>query len=194
MHALPDEVIDVLTRFMSHLGEHGDCTKAIEVGNRILRLEPLHDSVVRRLMQLYSESGRRGAAVELYRQHDHALRTELNAKPEAATREVLVGLAQSNGERTSVGRTTAPEQNAASAPLIGEVLHEPISDTPRANPTHAEFGAYGALRVASPWSRCSSVIQRSTQPYTNTQRALKRAKPFRLRRHPKPFPLRCCPL
>ena len=84
-----DEIIDVLTRFMTHLGERGDGSRAIEVGNRILRLEPLHDAVVRRLMQLYGESGRRGAAVELYRQHDHAVRTELNAKPEAETRAIF---------------------------------------------------------------------------------------------------------
>src|SRR5205085_10933776 len=135
-----DETIDVLTRFMTHLAEHGEVNRAIDVGNKILRLEPLHDAVVRRLMQLYGESGRRGAAVELYRQHDHALRTELNAKPEAATREVLVGLAESHGDRASAGRTKALEQNASNASLIREALSEPVREAPAAN----------ALRVPKP--------------------------------------------
>jgi TolB-like protein/DNA-binding SARP family transcriptional activator len=128
-----DEIIDVLTRFMTHLGEHGDSSRAIEVGNRILRLEPLHDAVVRRLMGLYKEDGRRGAAVQLYRQHDHALRTELNVTPEPATREVLAGLTQSNAERSSVGRGGAPELNEVSSPLIGEAPHKPVADIPPAN-------------------------------------------------------------
>ena len=94
-----DEVIDVLTRLMMHLGDRGEAKSAIEIGNRILRIEPLHDAVVRRLMQLYGGSGRRGAAVDVYRAHDHALRTELNAKPEPETREVLAELAKNGGER-----------------------------------------------------------------------------------------------
>ena len=73
-----DQAIDVLTRLMTQLGECGETERAIETGMRILRLEPLHEAAVRRLMQLYGESGRRGAAVQLYRTFADALRTELD--------------------------------------------------------------------------------------------------------------------
>src|SRR5882672_9594656 len=49
--------------------------RAIETGVRILKLEPLHEAAMRRLMRLYGESGRRGAAVQLYRTLADALRT-----------------------------------------------------------------------------------------------------------------------
>ena len=55
-----DQAVDVLTRLMTQLAECGETERAIETGERILRLEPLHEAAVRRLMRLYGESGRRG--------------------------------------------------------------------------------------------------------------------------------------
>ncbi|HMI97720.1 MAG TPA: BTAD domain-containing putative transcriptional regulator [Micropepsaceae bacterium] len=96
-----DQTIDVLTRLMALLGECGETQRAIETGVRILGLEPLHEAAVRRLMQLYGESGRRGAAVQLYRMFADALRTELDAEPEAETRLVFAEIARRGEERTS---------------------------------------------------------------------------------------------
>ena len=56
-----DQAIDVLTRLMTQLSECGETERAIETGERILRLEPLHEAAVRRLMHHYGESGRRGS-------------------------------------------------------------------------------------------------------------------------------------
>ena len=61
------QALDALTRLMAQRAASGDGEQAIETGLRILRLEPLHEAAVRRLMRLYAESGRRAAAVELYR-------------------------------------------------------------------------------------------------------------------------------
>ena len=76
---------------MTQFSECGETERAIETGERILRLEPLHEAAVRRLMRLYGESGRRGAAIQLYRTFAEALRTELDAEPEAETRLVFRG-------------------------------------------------------------------------------------------------------
>ena len=95
-----DQAIDVLTRLMTQLAECGETERAIEAGLRILRLEPLHEAAVRRLMRLYGESGRRGAAVQLYRTLADALRTELDAQPEAETRAVFAEIARGGEERT----------------------------------------------------------------------------------------------
>ncbi len=68
---------------MSQLAESGRTDRAIEAGLRLLRLEPLHETVVRRLMRLYADSGRRAQAIQLYRTLSDALKTELHAQPEA---------------------------------------------------------------------------------------------------------------
>jgi TolB-like protein/DNA-binding SARP family transcriptional activator len=96
-----DQSIDVLTRLMTQLDASGEVERAIETGTRILTLEPLHEAAARRLMRLYAQSGRRGAAAQLYRTLSDALRTELGAEPEAETRLVFAELSRSAEERTS---------------------------------------------------------------------------------------------
>ncbi len=96
-----DQAIDVLTRLMTQFSECGETERAIETGERILRLEPLHEAALRRLMRHYGESGRRGAAIQLYRTFADALRTELDAQPEAETRAVFAEIARGGEERAS---------------------------------------------------------------------------------------------
>jgi adenylate cyclase len=96
-----DQCIDVLVRLMTQLAACGDIEGAIETGVRILSLEPLHEAAVRRLMRLYGESGRRGAAVQLYRTFADALRTELDAEPEAETRCAFAEITRNGEERTN---------------------------------------------------------------------------------------------
>ena len=114
-----DQAIDVLTRLMAHLGERGETEGAIETGLRILRLEPLHEAALRRLMRLYGESGRRGAAVQLYRTLADELKTELDAQPEAETRSVFAEIARGGEKRinpTPATIVTHPS-DAPSGPL-----------------------------------------------------------------------------
>jgi TolB-like protein/DNA-binding SARP family transcriptional activator/Tfp pilus assembly protein PilF len=96
-----DEAIEVLTRLMAQSGDAGESERAIKAGHRVLELDPLHEAAVRRLMRLYAESGRRGAAVQLYRALAETLRAELNAQPEAETRAVFSETSR-GGEETSV--------------------------------------------------------------------------------------------
>ena len=97
-----EQLIDVLTRLMAHLNACGENERAIETGMRILRLEPLHEAAVRRLMRLYGVSGRRGAAIQLYRTFADALRTELDAQPESETRAVFAEIARGGEDRTDL--------------------------------------------------------------------------------------------
>jgi TolB-like protein/DNA-binding SARP family transcriptional activator len=96
-----DQAVDVLTRLMAQFAECGEIERAIATGERILTLEPLHEAAVCRLMRYYAESGRRGAAMQLYRTLADALRTELGAQPEAETRAVFAEIARGGEERTS---------------------------------------------------------------------------------------------
>ena len=95
---------------MTQLAELGETEQAIEAGLRILRLEPLHEVTVRRLMRLYGESGRRGTAVDLYRTLADALRKELGAQPESETRAVLRRslVAARSGHRLQRSRMPCP--------------------------------------------------------------------------------------
>jgi TolB-like protein/DNA-binding SARP family transcriptional activator len=93
-----DQAVDVLLRLMTQLGTCGETEAAIEIGTRLLRLEPLHEPAVRRLMRLYGESGRRGPAAQLYRALADALKTELDAQPEAETRAVLAEISRGGEE------------------------------------------------------------------------------------------------
>ena len=111
-----DQAIDVLTRLMRQFSECGETERAIEAGERILRLEPLHEAAVRRLMRHYGESGRRGAAIQLYRTFADALRTELDAQPEAETRAVFSEVARGD-ERTSDPAASDTKLPARSASL-----------------------------------------------------------------------------
>src|SRR6185503_17884672 len=95
-----DQAIDVLSRLMMQLSEAGETDRAIDIGTRILRLEPLHEAAVRSLMRLYGESGRRGTAVQLYRTLAERLKKELGAEPEAETRALFADVSRGGNERT----------------------------------------------------------------------------------------------
>jgi TolB-like protein/DNA-binding SARP family transcriptional activator/Flp pilus assembly protein TadD len=94
-----DQTVDVLSRLMAQLSDAGETERAIETGLRLLRLEPLHEPTLRRLMRLYGESGRRGVAIQLYRTLADALKTELGVQPEAETRAIFAEIAR-GGEET----------------------------------------------------------------------------------------------
>jgi len=59
--------LDVLHRMMTKLAGAGETESAIETGTWILRLDPMHEAGVRRLMRLYDQSDRRGTAIQLSR-------------------------------------------------------------------------------------------------------------------------------
>ena len=79
---------------MAQFIDAGEKERAIQTGTRILRVEPMHEATIRRLMQLYNESSRRGAAVHVYRTFAHALKKEFNAEPEAETSRVFADITQ----------------------------------------------------------------------------------------------------
>jgi TolB-like protein len=93
--------INGLFRLMAQFIDAGEKERAIQTGTRILRVEPMHEATIRRLMQLYNESSRRGAAVHVYRTFAHALKKEFNAEPEAETSRVFADITQGGKTRTS---------------------------------------------------------------------------------------------
>jgi TolB-like protein/DNA-binding SARP family transcriptional activator len=97
-----DQAIDVLARLMAQRAESGEIEQAVDAGRRILRLEPLHESALRRLMRLYADSERRPTAIQLYRTLSDALKADLGAQPEAETRAVFAEISRGGEEQTQV--------------------------------------------------------------------------------------------
>jgi len=129
-----DQALDVLSRLMTQLSERGESERAIDAGMRILRLEPLHEPAVRRLMRLYGDSGRRGAALQLYRKLADTLKSELNAEPEAATRQVFAEISRGQEAEEAPVVVAAAKSRAISiavlpfANLSGDPSQEFFSD------------------------------------------------------------------
>ena len=78
----------VLERLTTMRSARSDFASAIACARTWLSLDPLEESVHRRLMQLYSAAGRRTAALKQYRQCAALLRRELGECPEEET-EIL---------------------------------------------------------------------------------------------------------
>jgi DNA-binding SARP family transcriptional activator len=139
-----DSALDVLTRLMELLAKSGETERAIEVGVRILRLEPLHEAAARHLMRLYGESGRRGAAKEVYRRLAEALRTELNAQPEAETRTIFGEIVGDVGESPAADDKLPPQTKAIARAGLSP---GPLRNTNAAEAKLAPLGArLGRLR------------------------------------------------
>jgi len=138
-----DQAVDVLNRLMTLLVECGETERAVETGLKILRLEPLHEAAIRRLMRLYGGSGRRGAAVQLYRTLADALRTELGAQPEAETRAVFAEIARGGEDLTSDASTAD-----AGRPALSTSTARPSDASREPPPAQQHAPVIGASRQA----------------------------------------------
>jgi TolB-like protein/DNA-binding SARP family transcriptional activator len=125
-----DLTIDVLKQLMTQLANSGQTERAIETGKRILRLEPLHEAAVRGLMLLYAQSGRRAAAVELYRTLGEGLKKELGAQPEAETRAVYAEITRGGDERIAIVADTKPSLAAPTIARTNEARSAPAEHSP----------------------------------------------------------------
>jgi TolB-like protein/DNA-binding SARP family transcriptional activator/Flp pilus assembly protein TadD len=146
-----DQAVDALTRLMSQLTDCGETDRAIETGLRLLTLDPLHEAAARRLMRLYAQSGRRGAAIQLYRTLAGALRSEIDAEPEAETRAVFAEVSRGR-ERHPV--TSPLGAIPAQPPLPSGAIARP-SDAPGESPSSSKRPA---LRLRVPAAILAGVV------------------------------------
>jgi TolB-like protein/DNA-binding SARP family transcriptional activator/cytochrome c-type biogenesis protein CcmH/NrfG len=124
------QALDALTKLMGQLAAAGENDRAVETGLRILRLEPLHEAAVRRLMRLYGESGRRATAVELYRTLSELLKKDLSAQPEAETRAVYAEITRGGDERVASVADVRPSLDAPTIARRNEPRSVPAGHTP----------------------------------------------------------------
>ncbi len=123
-------------------------------------------------MRHYGESGRRGAAIQLYRTFADALRTELDAQPEAETRAVFAEIARGGEERTS-----DPAAADGTLPSRSTTMARP-NDAPRTAIPRPAFGLRaplailaGALIVATAFISYRQFAPLGAQPGVVAERA-----------------------
>lgn len=139
---LHELAIDAQKRLVDLHCRDRDTENAIRAALRLTVLDPLDEATHRLLMDLHARSGRRGAALRLYRACVGVLRRELGTDPHEATqrlyRDILqhrVGPSVTEGPRAPRSRQTVAEPDDARRSDLIE----------RAIPTHALIGRAGDL-------------------------------------------------
>jgi DNA-binding SARP family transcriptional activator/tetratricopeptide (TPR) repeat protein len=112
-----------LSRLLVHQRAAGPAEPAIQTALRILALDPLQESVHRVLMQLYVETGRRGAAIRQYQLCVHSLQKELGATPEGATTALYEEIARQRPAAAASLATDTPDHAGTIAPPTSERKH-----------------------------------------------------------------------
>jgi DNA-binding SARP family transcriptional activator len=126
---LRELALETMARLLAQQRRAGATGQALRTALRLGALDPLQESVHRTLMRLYSELGRREAALRQYQACVETLQAELGIEPEEETRQLYQDLLSrppaapsaeaSNGvpETTTVHRGVTAQ--AIAGPLIG---------------------------------------------------------------------------
>jgi DNA-binding SARP family transcriptional activator len=120
--------LGLLLELSARLAEDGDAPAAIEVLERAVVIDPLHEEVHRALMRLFAAGGRRQHALEQYHQLRGALSRDLEGPPRVNARNPTVCI----GRRPYWGsdhRPTCVQMAEAAAPaLLGCPFARPAPD------------------------------------------------------------------
>ena len=99
----------VFAAMLDEAWRHGDVARASQLGDRLLRLDPLDEATYRRLMEIHAAAGDRARALRLYHECTAMLDRELGVAPDTATvalYEAIIGQAPGRvwAAGASVGR------------------------------------------------------------------------------------------
>ena len=100
--AVRADMLAVMDRPVTLARDRGDGATGVEVGRRMVELEPLHEEAHRALMWFLATGGQRSAALAQYETCRYVLREELGIGPSAAT----VTLRDEIANDTSLRRTS----------------------------------------------------------------------------------------
>jgi DNA-binding SARP family transcriptional activator len=115
---LRDLVRDALARLLARHTENRRFERALEVGRRLLAIDPIDESTHRALMRLHARQGRHAAALRQYQLCVGVLARELGVEPDAETRELYRALVRERAA-SPPPVTVAGESDVAETPLIG---------------------------------------------------------------------------
>jgi class 3 adenylate cyclase/tetratricopeptide (TPR) repeat protein len=116
---LREVALRALGRLLRHQRAAGSTDPAVQTALRLLALDPLQEPVHRALMQLYVETGRRGAALRQYQLCVDSLQRELRAKPEKETTALYEEILH-HRPRTASRLESGPADVAEKTPDVAE--------------------------------------------------------------------------
>src|SRR5262245_39659360 len=134
---LRELALEALARLLVQHRDAGALEEAVQIALRLVALDPLQEPVHRTLMRLYTQLGRRGAALRQYQFCVAALPRELRTEPDDETRALYQQILQrraapssplpsrGQGPRSaSAGGEGMPHAGALTAetPLVGRAL------------------------------------------------------------------------
>src|SRR5213596_2343648 len=105
----------VALRSATVLAERGGCAESVQWGRRALRISPLDEPTLRRLMQTLDRLGDRAGALEAYEAFAKRLATELEAEPAPETRMLAGAVRERVATLASAATELAPLETGASA-------------------------------------------------------------------------------
>ncbi len=117
--SLARELADVLDRLAAAYGARGDHSAALDVAQRRLALDPMHESAHRRLIQLYGWSGDRAASLAQYRECVRILHRELGVAPTEETTALYRAIREGIAEPTPRPPAAAAAHGVARHALVG---------------------------------------------------------------------------
>ena len=119
------QAIGVLKKLLAHHVRQKGTDSAIQITVRLLALEPFDEAVHRALMQLYSKSGRRSAALRQYEDCVELLGRELGVEPEVETRQLYRRLVAEGPRVTNVSAMRPADQKTIARPARSRLTRLP---------------------------------------------------------------------
>src|SRR5262245_34052214 len=135
---LRELAMEALAKLLAHHRQSGATEAAVQTALKLLALDPLQEAVHRVLMRLYTQLGRRAAALRQYQLCVAALERELRAEPEAETKALYQEILrqQATSPRPSAvveGPDPAPKREATASP---QAPPTPAPETPLMGRAH----------------------------------------------------------
>jgi DNA-binding SARP family transcriptional activator len=128
---LRSQAIGAMKKLLAHNVRQKTFDHAIQVGIRLLALEPFDEAVHRTMMALYAETGRRSGALRQYEQCVEVLSRELDTEPEAETRELYRQLiADRPRDRSNAPVPDLMPRKVASQAANAQSLLRPLAASP----------------------------------------------------------------
>lgn len=120
---LRELTIEALARLLGYQRQQGMLEAAVQTALRLLGLDPLQEVIHRTLMHLYTQQGRRDAALRQYQICVEVLQRELTVEPEADTKQLYQEILRQRLEHTMPIAPVLPAETsvlpAAAGPFIG---------------------------------------------------------------------------
>src|SRR5580765_4708504 len=142
---LRELALEGLARLLAQHRDAGALDEAVQTALRLVALDPLQEPAHRTLMRLYTQLGRRGAALRQYQVCVGALQRELHAEPDEETRALYQQILQRRPAHVSALSPPAFGTAPANA-ATGDLLH--AGALPAENPLVGREVELGQLRDA----------------------------------------------